>query len=130
MQPDLPGTGTAGPFRLPAAAGHEAPHDTAWQAAAPPRDPGMTSRGIRHSRTAANWTAAALIAGVAAATGYFAHHPAGQATGTAQVSQHGSGVHGTGGHVVVGSPIATSGGSGVSGAGGSGGSSGAGWRDN
>ena len=31
--------------------------------------------GVRRVRRASNWTAAALIAGVAAATGYFAHHP-------------------------------------------------------
>ena len=30
--------------------------------------------GVRRVRRASNWTAAALIAGVAAASGYFAHH--------------------------------------------------------
>ncbi len=32
--------------------------------------------GVRRVRRVSNWTAAALIAGVAAATGYFAHHAA------------------------------------------------------
>ncbi len=64
-------------------------------------------------RRVSNWTAAALIAGVAAATGYFAHHqpPATPATrsvttvpGATAASPH---------KPTLGAPVATSGGSGV-----------------
>ena len=64
-------------------------------------------------RRASNWTAAALIAGVAAATGYFAHHlpPAAPAAtsatavpGSASASVHKPSLSG---------PVATSSGSGV-----------------
>jgi hypothetical protein len=72
--------------------------------------------GVRRVRRAANWTAAALIAGVAAATGYFAHHPPAAApaavtpvTGTAGGSAVAGGVH----QPSLSSPVATSSGSGV-----------------
>lgn len=79
--------------------------------------------GIRRSRQASTWTAAALIAGVAATTGYLAHTMATSVGGTTYtgstvgksgaVTQHGP---------VVGNPVVTSGGSGaVGGAGGAGG---------
>jgi hypothetical protein len=122
-------------IRLPRADDEDPRYDAAWLAAAPSRTAhDRKSRGIRESRTAANWTAAALIAGVAAATGYFAHHPATQAVAAAQYTQSGtpsSGatVHGQGGHVAISQPVATSGGSGVTaGSGGAGGGK-SGWRD-
>jgi hypothetical protein len=70
-------------------------------------------RGVRRVRRVSNWTAAALIAGVAATTGYFAHAsqpaapPGGSTTGTA--------VTGAGAHhkACPAAPVATSGGSGV-----------------
>lgn len=102
--------------------------------------------GVRRVRRAANWTAAALIAGVAATTGYFAHHPSPAATTTAQVSQARPGVPAAaagaraaaGPHRVSGSaPMVISGGSGVavgSAAGTGGTAAGRGgtivWRDN
>jgi hypothetical protein len=87
-------------------------------------------RGVRQARHAANWTAAALLAAVAAATGYFAHHPAASAPslstgGTSATTAHG-------GHVSVAHPIVTSGGSGVVAGTGPGGSAGStrSWSDN
>lgn len=70
--------------------------------------------GVRKMRRASNWTAAALIAGVAAATGYFAHHPAPAATpATSSVTTVPGGTT-TGPHKpALNSPVATSGGSGV-----------------
>ena len=38
-------------------------------------EPKGRAGGVRRVRRASNWTAAALIAGVAVASGYFAHHP-------------------------------------------------------
>jgi len=78
------------------------------------RQAGMTrDGGVRTMRRVSTWTAAALIAGVAATTGYFAHasQPAASATtvpvGTATT---GPGVH----HKACpAAPVATSGGSGV-----------------
>lgn len=74
---------------------------------------GMTrDSGIRRTRRASTWTAAALIAGVAATAGYFAHAspaaaPAGVTTGTPAT--------GTATHhkACLAAPVATSGGSGV-----------------
>jgi hypothetical protein len=105
--------------------------------------------GVRRVRRAGNWTAAALIAGVAAASGYFAHHlpPAGpvaaqasQAPVGGQVAAAGHGVTATRPHPSSGSAaVATSGGSGVAAGPAAGpagtGSAGAGaasvvWRDN
>ena len=69
--------------------------------------------GVRRVRRASNWTAAALIAGVAAATGYFAHHQPPAAPATSQVT----GVPGAAGvspqKPSLNTPVATSGGSGV-----------------
>jgi hypothetical protein len=79
--------------------------------------------GVRSSRRASTWTAAALIAGVAATTGYLAHaipgtgtssggatttHPPGKSTTTAPSTP------------VVAPPVTTSGGSGAAGGGGGG----------
>jgi len=76
--------------------------------------------GVRRVRRASNWTAAALIAGVAAATGYFAHHPPAAAPATNSVSSvPGGTATGPGGAAAgphkpsVNAPVATSGGSGV-----------------
>jgi hypothetical protein len=85
--------------------------------------------GIRASRRASNWTAAALIAGVAATTGYLAHEiPASGSGGTG-----GTGGTGTSGAAAkpaakpgtvspstpaVSKPVVTSGGSGAAGGGG------------
>lgn len=74
---------------------------------------GARAAGVRRVRWASNWMAAALIAGVAAATGYFAHHappaaPAGTSTTTVPGST-GAGV----GKPSLSGPVATSSGSGV-----------------
>ena len=81
-----------------------------WRGAASPR-----AGGVRRLRRASNWTAAALIAGVAAATGYFAHHPqpatpaVTSVTGTAP----GSGTTAGPGKPCLSAPVTTSTGSGV-----------------
>ena len=114
-----------------------------------PQDPAPPGRadGVRRVRRTANWTAAALIAGVAAATGYFAHHTPPAAATTTQVSQARPGVPAAatgasataGPHRASGSaPMVISGGSGVavgSAAGTGGAAAGRGgasivWRDN
>jgi hypothetical protein len=86
------------------------------------------AEGVRRVRRASNWTAAALIAGVAAASGYFAHQmsPATSVAGsTAQAPAAGqapvAGPAAVAGHAPVAGPhqasgtvpVATSGGSGV-----------------
>lgn len=89
-----------------------------------PQHPAASRRadGVRRVRRTANWTAAALIAGVAAASGYFAHHtpPAASTAGTAtQAPSAGQGT--VAGHAAASAPrhasgsapVATSGGSGV-----------------
>lgn len=83
-----------------------------------PAGPGRAD-GVRRVRRAANWTAAALIAGVAAATGYFAHHPA-PAASTAVTAQAPGGQVPVAGHAATvprqaqgQAPVVTSGGSGV-----------------
>lgn len=102
--------------------------------------------GVRRVRRASNWTAAALIAGAAAATGYFAHHTppvastATQTTQTQPGSQPAAAGHiaTAGPHQASGSaPVVTSGGSGVAVGSTAGTASGAGgrtatvtWRDN
>jgi hypothetical protein len=68
--------------------------------------------GVRRARRATNWTAAALIAGVAAATGYFAHHPPAATPATSSVTAVPGAVAGHG-KPVLNAPVATSGGSGV-----------------
>ena len=86
-----------------------------WRGAAGPRAGGPRAGGVRRLRRASNWTAAALIAGVAATTGYFAHHPQPAApavtavTGTAP----GSGSTAGPGKPHLSAPVATSTGSGV-----------------
>ena len=84
-----------------------------------PAGPGRAD-GIRRARRAANWTAAALIAGVAAATGYFAHHPAPAASTAAAVQAPAGGQVPVAGHAATipgqahgAAPVVTSGGSGV-----------------
>jgi hypothetical protein len=87
------------------------PDDTSFA-----RQAGMTrDGGVRRVRRVSNWTAAALIAGVAATTGYFAHasQSAAPAAG-APTSTAGTATAGTGAHKACpAAPVATSGGSGV-----------------
>jgi hypothetical protein len=92
--------------------------------------------GVRRVRKMSNWTAAALVAGVAVTSGYFAHAAtvATQApgySGTAGQGQPGTAPTGHNGHkATLTHPVVTSGGSGVTaGSGGAGGSNGSGWRD-
>jgi hypothetical protein len=80
-----------------------------------PRAARSRAGGVRRVRRASNWTAAALIAGVAATTGYFAHHQA-PATATSSVTGVPGSQAGTAaspGKPTLNSPVATSGGSGV-----------------
>jgi hypothetical protein len=86
--------------------------------------------GVRRVRRMSNWTAAALVAGVAVTTGYFAHAATGasqQATTPGTVSTGPPGTTGQPGTTAPGHkasvthPVATSGGSGVTGGGGGGG---------
>lgn len=81
-----------------------------WRGAASPR-----AGGIRRLRRASNWTAAALIAGVAAATGYFAHHsqPAAPAVTTVAGTAPGSASTAGPGKPNLSAPVASSTGSGV-----------------
>ena len=79
-----------------------------------PENPGR-SGGLRQVRRMSNWTAAALIAGSAATTGYFAQasasHTSPQATAA---NAGGTGTAAQGTHkACVTVPVATSGGSGV-----------------
>ena len=109
--------GTAGYRRLPPP-DPPYPDDTSFA-----RQAGMTrDGGVRRVRRVSNWTAAALIAGVAATTGYFAHASqtaaptGGAATGTATAGTAtvGTATAGTGAHKACpAAPVATSGGSGV-----------------
>jgi len=92
---------------------------------------GARVSGVRRARQASNWTAALLIAGVAAATGYFVHHapPATPATGA--VTSVPGGTAATGAHKPsLSSPVATSSGSGVTVGTGPGGTRIAAYRDN
>ena len=70
--------------------------------------------GVRYTRRVSNWTAAALIAAVAATTGYLAH--AIPATGTGTASHAKSPVVVPAGHAVQ-APVVTTGGSGGRGGG-------------
>jgi hypothetical protein len=72
--------------------------------------------GVRRVRRASNWTAATLVAGVAAATGYFAHHtpPAAPAITTVTPGAPGSPSTASQGNPALTSPVATSRGSAVS----------------
>jgi len=81
-----------------------------WRGAASPR-----AGGVRRLRRASNWTAAALIAGVAAATGYFVHPapPAAPTVTTVTGTAPGTGSTAGPGKPTLSSPVATSTGSGV-----------------
>jgi len=88
----------------------------------PPRAVANRAGGLRRVRRAGNWTAAALIAGVAAATGYFAHHtPPATSTATQASQVPASGRLPGPGHAAAAmprpasgsAPVVTSGGSGV-----------------
>jgi ferric-dicitrate binding protein FerR (iron transport regulator) len=89
--------------RLP---GHEEP-------AYPQGAAGARASGVRRMRRASNWTAAALIAGVAAATGYFAHHQPAAAPATSTVTTVPGGTAVSPQKPSLNTPVATSGGSGV-----------------
>ena len=71
---------------------------------------------VRRVRRASNWTAAALIAGMAAAAGYFAHHtqPAVPATTAVTPGAPGSASTVSPGKPALTSPVATSSGSAAS----------------
>jgi hypothetical protein len=70
---------------------------------------------VRRMRQASNWTAATLIAGVAAAAGYFAHHPqpAVPAATTVTPGAPGSASKASPAKPALTSPVATSRGSAV-----------------
>lgn len=68
---------------------------------------------VRRMRHAANWTAAALIVGVAAATGYFVHQQPAATQATSSVAAVPSGITAGAHKPAVTAPVATSGGSGV-----------------
>jgi hypothetical protein len=79
-------------------------------------EPGLVrERGMRTSRRASSWTAAALIAAVAATTGYLAHSiPAATTSGnTTGYGQSGKSTAVNHGAPTVSGPVVTSGGSGV-----------------
>lgn len=86
-----------------------------WQPPYPPRD-----YGARHTRRVSNWTAAALVAGVAATTGYLAHAiPAtGAKSGTSKPKAHTSAPAVVPVQPAVQAPVVTSGGSAGRGGGG------------
>jgi hypothetical protein len=102
------------------------------------RDAIRRDEGVRRTRRATRWTAAALIAGLAATSGYFVHAAAAPpAASTAQVQPGSAGV--TGHKPGLSHPVATSGGSGVTAGGrgqvgtassGGAGGTGVSWRDN
>jgi len=75
----------------------------------------VRERGMRTSRRASTWTAAALIAAVAATTGYLAHSiPAATTSGnTTGYGQSGKSAAINHGAPAVSGPVVTSGGSGV-----------------
>ena len=81
-----------------------------------PRDYQRAARGsgVRRARQASNWTAALLIAGVAASAGYFAHHAPAATPATSAVTSVPGGTAATGAHKPsLSAPVATSTGSGV-----------------
>jgi hypothetical protein len=88
-------------------------------------------RGVRASRRTSTWTAAALIAAVAATTGYLAHSMPSTSTGTSYTTTKPSGHAGVVQHGAPGvsGSVVTSGGSGAV-AGHSGGGGAGGWSDN
>ena len=106
----------------------------------PARAAARRDAGVRQTRRMSTWTAAALVASVAASAGYFAHGAAISAPALSGTSVTGTaGAAGATGHKPsLTHPVVTSGGSGVvagasSGAGGggaAGGGNAAHWRDN
>ncbi len=118
------------------------PAENDWAASSARRRRAVERRdtGVRQTRRISSWTAAALVAGVAASAGYFAHTamtPVGTTSGTSATSTVSGTGTATGQKPSVTHPVVTSGGSGVavgtSGAA-AGGSPGSGsavhWRDN
>ena len=89
--------------------------NTGYQRDAGPPRGAPRAGGVRGLRRASNWTAAALIAGVAAATGYFAHHtqPAAPAISTVTGTAPGAGTTGGPGKPTLSNPVTASTGSGV-----------------
>ncbi len=103
--------------------------------------PAWRDYGVRRTRRASNWTAAALIAGVAATSGYFVHAAASSPAGSTGGATSSTGVTQQPGTATVHGQkpslthsVVTSSGSGVAvGASGPGGSAGGAtttWRDN
>ncbi|MHB1432481.1 MAG: hypothetical protein ACYCVZ_10245 [Streptosporangiaceae bacterium] len=94
-------------------------HDAGYRGGEP-RGAAYTQHGLRGSRRVSNWTAAALIAGVAATTGYLAHAipsgGSGTQTGTT-TNQAGKSAVVTPAAPATPQPVATSGGSGATGGG-------------
>lgn len=83
-----------------------------------PRGADYREHGVRGSRRVSNWTAAALIAGVAATTGYLAHAiPAGSTQSGTTTNQAGKSAAVTPAAPATQHPVATSGGSGATGGG-------------
>ena len=120
----------------------DAPAEDDWAAGSARRRGAVERRntGVRQTRRISSWTAAALVAGVAASAGYFAHAataPAGTTTGTSATGTATGTGAATGQRPSVTHPVVTSGGSGVAAGtsgGGAGGPAGSGsavhWRDN
>jgi hypothetical protein len=120
----------------------EPPAEDDWAAGSSRRRRAVERRdtGVRQTRRLSSWTAAALVAGVAASAGYFAHTamtPAGPTTGASATGTVAGTGTATGQKPSVTHAVVTSGGSGVAvgtSSGASGGSAGSGgavhWRDN
>ena len=119
----------------------DAPAEDDWATGSARRRRAVERRnaGVRQTRRLSSWTAAALVAGVAASAGYFAH-TATTPTGTTNGASAAGTVSGTGTasgqKPSVTHPVVTSGGSGVAvgTSGGAAGASGSGgtvhWQDN
>lgn len=107
--------------------------DDAWRTGARDTTSATAWRdsGVTRVRRASNWTAAALIAGVAVTTGYFIH--AASALPAVTTSTQSGAVQGSAHQPSLGHHVVTSGGSGVT-VGSSGGAQGSAgsltWRDN
>jgi hypothetical protein len=111
----------------------DADDDWITDRAARQRSIGRRDAGVRRTRQISGWTAAALVAGVAAGAGYFAHAAGMPTVSTTSGTAGQSVVNGTGQKPSLTHPVVTSGGSGVTaGQGGAPGSGGvtAPWRDN
>jgi anti-sigma factor RsiW len=90
--------------------------DDDWTTSTPAaRRQAVTRRdaGVRQTRRISAWTAAALVAGVAASAGYFAHTAATLATGGTSATSVNGAVGATGQKPSLMHPVVTSGGSGV-----------------